>query len=421
MYSFNLDYIFNIFYNILLAIRYVFLFWILRIDKAQYLVDHRNDAWDGLRDREWIKDSTISSYSNFDPNAEVLYLGSKSPDQMSWWDTLKNNLFSGGADTAGTIYSSGSANYGVNPGDVGYVVGKVNNDPWFANLQTSIQNPIIAFFNDLLTLLTFFVLIWLIYSMLKWLSIILAPVNEAKEKTKSEKEAAKKEARAKRLAELEKLKVQESFEERLAEEKETKIENSLPAGISGLPIDESDLSSEEVEKIKTKEDLLINYKVKNIIPIKENKVIKIKKSFDTETEKVDSPTEALTQTTINIPLTEEEKLKLAYQDDRREWYMSLWNTVIGYMQGKEEAIWRIGILEADNLLDEVLSDKGYRGLTLADKLKVAGFNTIDLAWAAHKIRNRIAHDGFRFSLSERVAKNTIELYRSVFKELKVFE
>ena len=421
MYSFNLDYIFNIFYNILLAIRYVFLFWILRIDKAQYLADHRNDAWDGLRDRGWIKDSTISSYSNFDPNAEVLYLGSKSPDQMSWWDTLKNNLFSGGADTAGTIYSGGSANYGVNPGDVGYVVGKVNNDPWFANLQTSIQNPVIAFFNDLLTLLTFFVLIWLIYSMLKWLFIILAPVNEAKEKTKSEKEAAKKEARAKRLAELEKLKVQESFEERLAEEKEIKIENSLPAGISGLPIDESDLSSEEVEKIKTKEDLLINYKVKNIIPIKENKVIKIKKSFDTETEKVDSPTEVLTQTTINIPLTEEEKLKLAYQDDRREWYMSRWNTVIGYMQGKEEAIWRIGILEADNLLDEVLSDKGYRGLTLADKLKVAGFNTIDLAWAAHKIRNRIAHDGFRFSLSERVAKNTIELYRSVFKELKVFE
>ena len=421
MYSFNLDYIFNIFYNILLAIRYVFLFWILRIDKAQYLADHRNDAWDGLRDRGWIKDSTISSYSNFDPNAEVLYLGSKSPDQMSWWDTLKNNLFSGGADTAGTIYSGGSANYGVNPGDVGYVVGKVNNDPWFANLQTSIQNPIIAFFNDLLTLLTFFVLIWLIYSMLKWLSIILAPVNEAKEKTKSEKEAAKKEARAKRLTELEKLKVQESFEERLAEEKEIKIENSLPAGISGLPIDESDLSSEEVEKIKTKEDLLINYKVKNIIPIKENKVIKIKKSFDAETEKVDSPTEVLTQTAINIPLTEEEKLKLAYQDDRREWYMSRWNTVIGYMQGKEEAIWRIGILEADNLLDEVLSDKGYRGLTLADKLKVAGFNTIDLAWAAHKIRNRIAHDGFRFSLSERVAKNTIELYRSVFKELKVFE
>lgn len=426
MYSFNLDYIFNVVYNILLAIRYVFLFWILRIDKAQYLADHKYDAWDGLRDRGWIKDpNALGDFSNnFDPNSGVLYLGGSGSgvEKMSWWDTLRQNLFGWGrGDGVGTISSSGSTGYGLNPGDIGYTVGKVNNDPWFANLQYSIQNPIIAFFNDILTLLTFFVLIWLIYSMLKWLFITLAPINEAKEKTKLEKEAAKKEARAKRIAELEKLKVQETFQERIAEQKEEKIENSLPGGISGLPIDESDLTYEEVDRIKEKEDILLSYKVKNVIPVKENKVIKIKKSLDTGIENVNTPTETIEQVAINIPLSTEDKLKYAYQDDRKEWYMSRWNTVIGYMQGKEEAIWRIGILEADNLLDEILHDRGYQGLTLADKLKMTNFNTLDLAWAAHKIRNRIAHDGSRFALSERIARNTIELYRAVFKEFKIFE
>ncbi|MEA4910527.1 hypothetical protein SDC9_07993 [bioreactor metagenome] len=421
MYSFNLDYIFNIAYNILLAIRYVFLFWILRIDKAQYLADHQYDAWDGLRDRGWIKDPGFSG-GNFglDPNSNVFYLGSGNAEKLSWWDTLRQNLF-GWGNGNNVVHSSGSTNYGFNPADVDFAVNKVNNDPWFSNLKFSIQNPIIAFFNDVLTLLTFIVLIWLIYSMLKWLFIILAPVNEAKEKKKLDKEVERKEMRTKRIAELEKLKVQESFQERELEKKEDKIENSLPGGIAGLPIDENDLTIEEVVRIKEKEDILLDYKVKNIIPVKENKVIKIKTSFDTGIEKTNTPTETIEQVAINIPLSTEEKLKFVYQDDRKEWYMTRWNTVIGYMQGKEEAIWRIGILEADNLLDEVLSDRGYKGLTLADKLKMAGFNTIDLAWAAHKVRNRIAHDGSRFMLSDRMARNTIELYRSVFKELKIFE
>lgn len=423
MYSFNLDYIFNIAYNILLAIRYVFLFWILRIDKAQYLEDHKYDPWDGLRDRGWIKDTSFSGTGQtFDLDSNVVYLGNggRNSEKMSWWDTLKQNLFGSGKgiDSNNVIYSGDSS---FNPANVDYVASKVNNDPWFANLKFSIQNPIIAFFNDLLTLLTFFVLVWLIYSMLKWLFIILTPINEEKEKNRLEKEKERKDARAKRIAELEKLKVQESFKERELEKKEEKIENSLPGGIAGLPIDESDLSREEIVRIKEKEDILLNYKVKNIIPVKENKVLKIKTSLDTGIEKINTPTETIEQVAINIPLSTEEKLKFAYQDDRKEWYMNRWNIVIGYMQGKEEAIWRIGILEADNLLDEILSDRGYRGLTLADKLKMAGFNTIDLAWAAHKIRNRIAHDGSRFILSERIAQNTIELYRAVFKELKIFE
>lgn len=91
----------------------------------------------------------------------------------------------------------------------------------------------------------------------------------------------------------------------------------------------------------------------------------------------------------------------------------------GYMSSGSEALWRIGILEADNLLLEVLRVKGYTGDSVSEMLKQASFKTIDLAWDAHKIRNRIAHDGSEFELTEREAKRAFVLYESVFREMKI--
>jgi hypothetical protein len=91
----------------------------------------------------------------------------------------------------------------------------------------------------------------------------------------------------------------------------------------------------------------------------------------------------------------------------------------GYMSSTSEALWRIGIMEADNLLLETLREKGYRGDGLGEMLKTASFKTIDLAWDAHKIRNRIAHEGSDFELTDREAKRAFILYESVLRELKV--
>jgi hypothetical protein len=92
--------------------------------------------------------------------------------------------------------------------------------------------------------------------------------------------------------------------------------------------------------------------------------------------------------------------------------------VQGYMSSNSEALWRIGILEADNMLAEVLRNKGYAGETVSDMLKEASFKTVQLAWDAHGIRNRIAHEGSDFQLTEREAKRAFVLYESVFRELK---
>jgi hypothetical protein len=95
--------------------------------------------------------------------------------------------------------------------------------------------------------------------------------------------------------------------------------------------------------------------------------------------------------------------------------------VQGYMSSNSEALWRIGIMEADNMLAEVLRNKGYVGETVADMLKTASFKTVQLAWDAHGIRNRIAHEGSDFQLTEREAKRVFMLFESVFRELKVIK
>ncbi|MEZ0208732.1 MAG: hypothetical protein ACAH17_00955 [Candidatus Paceibacterota bacterium] len=93
----------------------------------------------------------------------------------------------------------------------------------------------------------------------------------------------------------------------------------------------------------------------------------------------------------------------------------------GYMSSDSEALWRIGILEAENMLEQVLREKGYVGDQVSDMLKTASFKTVQLAWDAHGVRNRIAHQGSDFQLTEREAKRTFMLYESVFRELKVIK
>ena len=81
--------------------------------------------------------------------------------------------------------------------------------------------------------------------------------------------------------------------------------------------------------------------------------------------------------------------------------------------------WRRAIIEADIMLDDLLSKMGYRGESVGEKLKrvePGDMKTLNDAWEAHKVRNRIAHDGSTFVLSEHDAKQTIQSYRKVFEE-----
>lgn len=98
---------------------------------------------------------------------------------------------------------------------------------------------------------------------------------------------------------------------------------------------------------------------------------------------------------------------------------SRWDDVIAHIQSENASDWRLAILEADIVLDDMLDTLGYIGDTMADKLKAADpakFRTLNSAWEAHKIRNAIAHEGQEFTLTHREGLRVINLYESVFHE-----
>ncbi len=79
--------------------------------------------------------------------------------------------------------------------------------------------------------------------------------------------------------------------------------------------------------------------------------------------------------------------------------------------------WRVAIIEADAMLDELVQSYNFPGDTLAERLKNASprvMPTLQSAWQAHLVRNRIAHEGINYILSEREAQVVKKHFEFVF-------
>ncbi|QQR83125.1 hypothetical protein IPJ72_04930 [Candidatus Peregrinibacteria bacterium] len=82
---------------------------------------------------------------------------------------------------------------------------------------------------------------------------------------------------------------------------------------------------------------------------------------------------------------------------------------------------RHAILDADKLLDHALFLKGYRG-SLGNKLKKAAplfKKNINKVWAAHKVRNNIAHQ-INYQIDEKTYKEAMTSFKQAFIDLKIF-
>jgi hypothetical protein len=99
-----------------------------------------------------------------------------------------------------------------------------------------------------------------------------------------------------------------------------------------------------------------------------------------------------------------------------------WDKLIENLNSNSASDWRLAIIEADVMLDELLRKLGLHGDSIGEMLKSADkneFATIDEAWDAHKVRNDIAHSGSDFQLNEREAKRVIAMFEKVFKEFNL--
>jgi hypothetical protein len=100
---------------------------------------------------------------------------------------------------------------------------------------------------------------------------------------------------------------------------------------------------------------------------------------------------------------------------------SKWAIVEAHMASGSEAQWRLAILEADNMLADLLKTLPISGIDVGEKLTNADrkyFQSLEDAWEAHKVRNRIAHEGSDFLLTEHLARKTISQFKNVFSEFE---
>jgi hypothetical protein len=458
MYSFSIDYIFNRVYDVLLFIKYTWFFTILRQDPETYLETYSYREWDGLRDRGWfdeyfknkeavvpiapdqtplwqkflesigvkvrdsdgdgipditdaspydkdnlskaeLKERYEAEYGFFDHVRDVFGIGPKDGDEDGVPDSYEkayglnpenpdsdsDGVFDGQEllqntnplnpdtdgdmvldgrdeapldgsvsslgkdtdgdgvsdkvegvlgtdilkkDTDGDAITDNMDTYALDPENIGGIV-PLDIHASTEGITFSVQNPVLAFFTDLLSVAMIVVLIAFVYASARWLIIFLSGLNHYEHHFHHDDHGG--------------------HDTHIITDGHQGAHGAVPAGIHGLPVGGGIVAPPQAQDFK------------------------------------DHPKFAIIE---------------------------------GYMSSQSEALWRIGILEADNLLLEVLTEKGYQGEGVGEKLKGASFKTIDLAWDAHKIRNRIAHEGSDFELTEREARRAFTLFESVFRDLK---
>jgi len=96
-----------------------------------------------------------------------------------------------------------------------------------------------------------------------------------------------------------------------------------------------------------------------------------------------------------------------------------WQSVLNHVFSNNESEWKVAIIEADTMLEGLMDQLGFKGENLGEKLKSADqekLKHLTSAWEVHTIRNKIAHEGSNFEISQREAKRVITLYEQIFTE-----
>lgn len=75
-------------------------------------------------------------------------------------------------------------------------------------------------------------------------------------------------------------------------------------------------------------------------------------------------------------------------------YRSRWLSIETRLVRDDENTYTVCIFEADKLLDQALRDRGMSGKTMGERMKQCQgkWTNGNGVWAAHKLRNRLAHE-----------------------------
>lgn len=110
-----------------------------------------------------------------------------------------------------------------------------------------------------------------------------------------------------------------------------------------------------------------------------------------------------------------------YVSKRRS--LRAWRQIKKRLESQDQNDWRLAVLEADHLLNQILKMSGYLGIRLEEKLEIitsAQLANIEDVKRAHSVRDKIAQDP-AFEISQKEAKEIVDVYRQSFKELNLIE
>ncbi len=100
-----------------------------------------------------------------------------------------------------------------------------------------------------------------------------------------------------------------------------------------------------------------------------------------------------------------------WSENDRRFYINSWKKIM------ETSEHRLQLMEADKLLDHMMGRRGYSG-SLGEKLKrnSALFTDLNALWAAHKLRNRLAHEMNAKITAQEVAR-ALRAFKNAFDDL----
>lgn len=99
-----------------------------------------------------------------------------------------------------------------------------------------------------------------------------------------------------------------------------------------------------------------------------------------------------------------------------------WAKITSRLETGLESEYKLAVIEADSILNDILKRMGFGGETLGErleKLTAATLPNLKQIWEAHKIRNNIVHDpDYRLTLDE--ARRVLDIYEQALRDLQAF-
>ncbi|MEK7493763.1 MAG: hypothetical protein AAB630_01260 [Patescibacteria group bacterium] len=107
----------------------------------------------------------------------------------------------------------------------------------------------------------------------------------------------------------------------------------------------------------------------------------------------------------------------------KDMFVVAWHNIEARMRTMQEAEYKLAIIEADKLFDDLLQKMAYKGKDMGDRLKqitTEQLSNINAIWKCHKVRNLISHD-VNYHLTYSEAQWVIQIYEEAFIELGVLD